>query len=422
MALTPIPEVLEDLRQGRMIILVDDPKRENEGDLVCAAERVTPEIINFMAAEGRGWICLTMTQEKADHLELPLMVPSHENQSNFGTAFTITFEARRGVTTGISAEERATSILTAARDDCRARDLVKPGHIQPLRARDGGVLVRTGQTEGSVDLCRLAGLRPMGVICEIMRADGTMARMPALEEFAEKHDVKICSVADIIGYRRQHEKMVERIVTVPLPTIYGDFLAHAYNSTIDDHEHLALTLGLPEPRRGVSREIAEPILVRAHSECLTGDVLGSLRCDCGGQLHAALSLIKEEGRGVLIYMRQEGRGIGLSNKLRAYHLQDKGLDTVEANEALGFRPDQRDYGTGAQILYDLGVREMKLLTNNPTKRIGLAGFGLTIVERVPIEIPPNAINYDYLRTKRDRMGHELTDGFEEEQALPEDPA
>ncbi|MEN8149793.1 MAG: bifunctional 3,4-dihydroxy-2-butanone-4-phosphate synthase/GTP cyclohydrolase II [Planctomycetota bacterium] len=413
MALAPIPEILEDLRQGKMVILVDDPKRENEGDLVCAAEKTTAQIVNFMAAEGRGWICLTMTQEKADHLELPLMVPSQENQSNFGTAFTVTFEARRGVTTGISAEERATSILTAARDDCRAQDLVKPGHIQPLRARDGGVLVRTGQTEGSVDLCRLAGMKPMGVICEIMREDGTMARMDALEVFAEKHDIRICSVADIISYRRQHEKMVERIVTVPLPTMFGDFMAHSYNSTIDDREHLALTCGLPEPQRGVVREIDEPILVRAHSECLTGDVLGSLRCDCGSQLHAALNQIQQEGRGVLIYMRQEGRGIGLSNKLRAYHLQDKGLDTVEANEALGFRSDQRDYGTGAQILYDLGVRKMKLLTNNPTKRVGLAGFGLEIVERIAIEIPPTPENEGYLRTKHDRMGHELS-AFEED--------
>lgn len=414
MALSPIPEVLEDLRQGKMIILVDDPKRENEGDLVCAAEKTTPEIVNFMAAQGRGWICLTMTQDKADHLDLPLMVPSHENQSNFGTAFTVTFEARRGVTTGISADERATSILTATRDDCRAQDLVKPGHIQPIRARDGGVLVRTGQTEGSVDLCRLAGLKPMGVICEIMREDGTMARMDALEVFAEKYDLKICSVADIISYRRQHEKMVERIVTVKLPTKFGDFLAHAYNSTIDDREHLALTLGLPEPQRGVSREIAEPILVRAHSECLTGDVLGSFRCDCGGQLEAALSQIQAEGRGVLIYMRQEGRGIGLSNKLRAYSLQEKGLDTVQANEALGFRPDQRDYGTGAQILYDLGVRKMKLLTNNPTKRIGLAGFGLEIVERVKIDTPANPENVDYLRAKRDRMGHEIDEDLGDE--------
>ena len=404
MALTPIPEVLEDLRQGRMIILVDDPKRENEGDLVCAAEKVTPEIINFMAAEGRGWICLSMTQEKADHLELPLMVPSHENQSNFGTAFTITFEARRGVTTGISAEERATSILTAARDDCRARDLVKPGHIQPLRARDGGVLVRTGQTEGSVDLCRLAGLRPMGVICEIMRADGTMARMPALEEFAEKHDVKICSVADIIGYRRQHEKMVERIVTVPLPTIYGDFLAHAYNSTIDDHEHLALTkgdVGEEGMREG-------PILVRVHSECLTGDVFDSRWCDCGAQIRTAMEMIEAEGRGAVVYLRQEGRGIGLANKLRAYKLQhEEGLDTVEANLELGFPPDKRDYGIGAQILLDLGVRQIRLLTNNPKKMVGLAGYGLEIVERVALEIPHHEDNRDYLRTKKDKLGHML---------------
>ncbi len=408
MPLSPIPEILEELRRGRMIILVDDPKRENEGDLTCAAEKVTPEIINFMATHGRGWVCLTMTEEKADRLNLPLLVPPSENLSNFGTAFAMTFEAKRGITTGISAAERATSILTAVRDDCRPQDLVRPGHIQPIRARDGGVLVRTGQTEGSVDLCRLAGLTPMGVICEIMRPDGKMARMPELEAFAEEHGLKICSIADLIEYRRAHEKLVERIVSVTLPTKYGEFLAHAYQTTIGRQEHVALTKGIPEPVRGEKHVIEEPILVRVHSECLTGDLFGSLRCDCGAQLHRALEMIREEGRGVLLYMRQEGRGIGLGNKLRAYHLQERhGLDTVEANERLGFRPDQRDYGIGAQILFDLGVRKMRLLTNNPTKRAGIRGFGLEIVERVPIEIPPTKENLEYLRVKRDKMGHEL---------------
>ena len=408
MPLTPIPEILDILRDGGQVILVDDPKRENEGDLVCAAEKTTPEIINFMASYARGWICLTMTEEKGDTLGLPLMVPTHQNRSNFGTAFAVTFEARRGITTGISAEERATSIITAARDDCRAQDLVRPGHIQPIRARDGGVLVRTGQTEGSVDLCRLAGLKPMGVICEIMKDDGTMARMPQLEEFAEKHDLKICSVADLIEYRRRMERLVERIVTVKLPTDSGPFLAHAYKGSFDPREHLALTAGFPEPERDKPHVIDEPVLVRVHSECLTGDIMGSLRCDCGPQLRGAMKMIQEEGRGVLLYMRQEGRGIGLSNKLRAYSLQERhGLDTVEANERLGFRPDQREYGIGAQILHHLGVRKMRLITNNPGKRAGLAGFGLEIVERVPLEIEATQENLAYLEAKRDKMGHEI---------------
>ena len=404
MPLSPIPEILDEIRAGRMVILVDDPRRENEGDLVCAAERVTPEVINFMATHGRGWICLTLSEQKADELDLPPMV--QKNQSNFGTAFTVTFEGRRGITTGISAEERATSILTAVRDDCRPQDLVRPGHIQPIRARDGGVLVRTGQTEGSVDLCRLAGLKPMGVICEILRPDGKLARMPELESFAEEHGILLCSVADVIRYRRQTEKLIRRVVSVGLPTEFGEFTAHAYVSTFDMKEHVALTMGLPDPEDG--EVLDDPILVRVHSECLTGDILGSLRCDCGPQLHAALTAVAAEGKGVVLYMRQEGRGIGLSNKLRAYSLQERhGLDTVEANERLGFRPDQREYGVGAQILNDLGVRKMRLLTNNPGKRAGLSGFGLEITERVPLEVPPTRVNAGYLRTKRDKMGHLL---------------
>jgi 3,4-dihydroxy 2-butanone 4-phosphate synthase/GTP cyclohydrolase II len=407
MSLAPINEIFDELRAGRLVILVDDPQRENEGDLVCAAEKVTPEIINFMATHGRGWICLTMSEEKADTLDLPLMVARTQNESRFGTAFTMTFEAKRGVSTGISAEDRATSILTAVRDDCRAADLVRPGHVQPIRARDGGVLVRTGQTEGSVDLCRLAGLTPMGVICEIMRPDGRMARMPELTEFAARHGLKIGSVADIIEYRRRTEKLVERIVTVHLPTVYGQFLAHVYSTKIDRTEHLALTFGLPEPERGKPNPpLDDPVLVRVHSECLTGDLFGSLRCDCGGQLHRALEMIQATDRGILLYMRQEGRGIGLSNKLRAYSLQERqGLDTVEANVRLGFRPDEREYGVGAQILHDLGVRKMKLLTNNPAKRAGIEGFGLEIVERVPVLIPPCEENRRYLQTKREKLGH-----------------
>ncbi len=407
MPVSPIPEILDDLRAGRLIVLVDDPNRENEGDLVCAAEKVTPEIINFMAAHGRGWICLTMSEEKADSLDLPLMVPRHENQSKFGTAFTMTFEARRGVTTGISAEDRATSILTAVRDDCRAEDLVRPGHVQPIRARDGGVLVRTGQTEGSVDLCRLAGLTPMGVICEVMRSDGRMARMPELEEFAARHGLKLASVADIIEYRRRTERLVERLVSVHLPTAHGPFLAHVYATKIDRTEHMALTMGLPEPVRGQPvAPITDPVLVRVHSECLTGDLFGSLRCDCGPQLRRAMEMVAAEKRGAILYMRQEGRGIGLSNKLRAYSLQETpGLDTVEANLRLGFQPDQREYGVGAQILHDLGIRRMRLLTNNPLKRAGIEGFGLEIVERVPIEIPPCEENRHYLETKREKLGH-----------------
>lgn len=399
MALARIENVLEDLRQGKMVILVDDEDRENEGDLCMAAEMVTPEAINFMAKHGRGLICLTLTEEVCDRLDLPPMVSA--NNSSFGTAFTISIEARRGVTTGISAADRAYTILTAVADDARADDLARPGHIFPLRARNGGVLVRTGQTEGSVDLARLAGLKPAGVICEIMNDDGTMARMPQLKRFALEHGLKICTVADLVAYRLQNESLVRRAAEARLPTAYGgDFTTIVYENDIDRLEHLALVKG----------EVAgdEPVLVRVHSECLTGDVFGSCRCDCANQLQQSMAMIDAEGRGVLLYMRQEGRGIGLVNKLKAYALQEQGRDTVEANLELGFPADLRDYGIGAQMLADLGVRNLRLMTNNPKKMIGLQGYGLNVVERVPLEIHPSGANLSYLRTKRAKLGHLLT--------------
>ena len=398
MAFATIEEALEDIRQGKMVILVDDEDRENEGDLAMAAEKVTPEAINFMAKYGRGLICLSMTPEKIEALGLKMMV--QDNTSPFQTAFTVSIEARCGVTTGISAADRATTVLTAVDEDCRPQDLVQPGHIFPLRARPGGVLVRTGQTEGSVDLARLAGLKPAGVICEIMNEDGTMARRPDLEVFAEEHALKIVTIADIIAYRMKTERLVRRAATVKMPTKFGVFTAIAYTNDVDPWEHVALVQGEIEPDK--------PILVRVHSECLTGDALGSLRCDCGDQLQAALKKINEEGCGVLLYIHQEGRGIGLINKLKAYELQDQGFDTVEANEVLGFEADLRDYGIGAQILAELGVRKMKLMTNNPKKIIGLEGYGLTVVERVPLEIPPGPENIDYMRTKCVKLGHRLT--------------
>ncbi|MDZ7598564.1 MAG: bifunctional 3,4-dihydroxy-2-butanone-4-phosphate synthase/GTP cyclohydrolase II [Desulfobacterales bacterium] len=393
-----IEQAIKDIRAGKMVILVDDEDRENEGDLTMAAEMVTPEAINFMARYGRGLICLSMTGEKLDALDLPLMVD--HNTSQFETGFTVSIEARCGVTTGISAADRATTILTAVADTARPQDLVRPGHIFPLRARGGGVMVRAGQTEGSVDLARLAGLKPAGVICEIMDEDGGMARLPSLEAFGTTHGIGICTIADLIEYRMRTESFVHRAVEVTIPTaVAGDFRAVVYENDVEDLQHIALIKGEIRPDRAV--------LVRVHSECLTGDIFGSMRCDCGDQLRRAMQKIEREGEGVLLYIRQEGRGIGLVNKLKAYALQDQGLDTVEANEALGFKPDLRSYGIGAQVLVDLGVRKMRLMTNNPKKMIGLQGYGLSIVEQVPIEIEPNEYNRCYLECKKLKMGHTL---------------
>ena len=399
--LTPfasIEHARDELRAGRMVIIVDDEDRENEGDLAIAAERVTPEAINFMATHGRGLVCLALTEERCDQLGLPPMVA--DNTSPFGTAFTVSIEARGKVTTGISAADRAATIRTAIDPTTRPEDLLRPGHTFPLRARRGGVRKRAGQTEASVDLARLAGLDPSAVICEIMKEDGTMARVPDLAAFAARHGLALVTVADLIRYRLRHETLVERVASPRLPSAYGEFRIHAYRSHLTGEEHLALTMG----------EVAggEPVLVRVHSQCLTGDVFGSSRCDCGVQLQLALDKIAAEGRGVLLYLLQEGRGIGLFNKLRAYELQEQGHDTVEANERLGFRADLRDYGIGAQILRDLGVIRMRLMTNNPSKYVGLAGYGLEIAERVPLEVPPTAESRDYLRAKREKLGHLLS--------------
>ena len=397
--ISTIEEALEDIRQGRMIILIDDEDRENEGDLTMAAEKVTPEAINFMARYGRGLICLSLTEERLNELRLPMMVS--ENTSRFQTAFTVSIDAHKGVTTGISAADRATTILTAIDDQIQPGDLVSPGHIFPLRARKGGVLVRTGQTEGSVDLARLAGLKPAAVICEIMNDDGTMARMPDLQIVAEKHNLKIVTIADLIKYRLSKESLVRRIATAKLPTKYGGlFTAIAYENDVDLYHHVALVKGEMGPD--------DKVLVRVHSQCLTGDVFGSKRCDCEEQLHSAMAMVEKEGKGVIVYMRQEGRGIGLVNKLKAYCLQDMGKDTVEANEALGFKADMRDYGIGAQILVDLGLHKIRLLTNNPRKIKGLEGYGIEVVERVPIETKPSQENIEYLKAKVKKMGHLLT--------------
>jgi 3,4-dihydroxy 2-butanone 4-phosphate synthase/GTP cyclohydrolase II len=394
-----IEEALEDIRQGKMVILVDDEDRENEGDLTMAAEKVTPEAINFMAKYGRGLICLSLTEERLNELRLPMMVS--ENTSRFQTAFTVSVDARKGVTTGISVADRATTILTAVDENTQPEDLVSPGHIFPLRARQGGVLVRTGQTEGSVDLARLAGLKPAGVICEVMKDDGTMARMPDLKIFAEEHGLKIVTIADLIKYRLNKESLVRRIVTATIPTKYGGvFTTIAYENDVDPYHHIALVKGEIGPE--------DTVLVRVHSQCLTGDVFGSKRCDCEEQLHTAMAMVEKEGKGVIVYMRQEGRGIGLVNKLRAYCLQDMGKDTVEANEALGFKADMRDYGIGAQILADLGLHKIRLMTNNPRKIIGLEGYGIEVVERVPIETKPHQENIEYLKAKAKKMGHLLS--------------
>jgi 3,4-dihydroxy 2-butanone 4-phosphate synthase/GTP cyclohydrolase II len=403
-----IDEILEDLRAGRMIVLVDDESRENEGDLVCAAEKVTPEIVNFMRKHAGGQICLPMTNAKAD--QLALYPQASDNTSRFTTAFTVSVDAATGVTTGISAADRARTILVTCRDEAKPSDLVRPGHMFPLRARDGGALIRAGQTEGSVDLARLAGLKPLAVICEIMNDDGTMARRGDLEKFCAKHNLKMCSVADIIRHRLRSERLIERAVEIDLPLPAGTFRLIAYTSVVDPEPHIALCIGgvgkLDEHGKPVMHD--EPVLVRVHSECLTGDVLGSLRCDCGPQLQTALVAIAKAGKGALVYVRQEGRGIGLINKLKAYKLQhEQGMDTVQANEHLGFEADRRDYGIGNQILRDLGLTKLRIMTNNPKKIYGLEGFGLKIVERLPLEIEPCETNRKYLQTKKDKMGHIL---------------
>ena len=398
MKFNTIEEALDDIKKGKMVILVDDEDRENEGDLTMAAEAVTPEAINFMATHGRGLICLSLTSERVEELQLPMMTT--DNTSSFGTAFTISIEAKKGVTTGISAADRATTIKAAINPASGPEDLARPGHIFPLRARPGGVLQRTGQTEGSVDLARLAGLYPAGVICEIMNDDGTMSRVPHLMEFAKKFSLKIITVKDLIAYRVRKESLVRRVAVTKMPTSHGsDFTAILYANDIDRLNHIALVKGEIKPE--------DEVLVRVHSECLTGDVFGSLRCDCGDQLHNAMEIIDKEGKGVILYMRQEGRGIGIEGKLKAYELQDKGKDTVEANLALGFKADLRDYGVGAQILRDIGVRKIRLLTNNPKKIVGLEGYGLTVVARMPIETSPHAKNIKYLKVKKDKLGHML---------------
>lgn len=395
--LATIEEGIEEFRAGRFLVVVDDEDRENEGDLILPADWVTPDAINFMARHGRGLICIPMTEDRLDHLQIPLMVGFDRNTSGHGTPFTVSVEARHGVSTGISAYDRAQTVRTLIDPRTRPDDIAMPGHMFPLRARPGGVLVRAGHTEATIDLCRMAGRYPSGVLCEIMNPDGTMARLPELRRFARKHGLKIIAIQDLIAYRLERERLVERVSEARLPTRHGEFRVLGYKARFDPDEHIALVMG----------DIADgrPVLTRVHDQCVTGDAFGSLRCDCGPQMDRSLEMIAAEGRGLFLYMRQEGRGIGLHNKIRAYALQDQGMDTVEANEALGFPADRRDYGIGMQILVDLGVRKMRLMTNNPAKRAGLEAYGLQVVDRVPIQIDPNPHNLRYLETKRTKMGH-----------------
>ena len=408
MSFDPTQAAIEDMQQGKMIVLVDDERRENEGDIVMAAELVTADAINFMIRHAGGYICLAMPEAHADRIDLPPMVSN--NRARFETPFGVSFDSAAGVTTGVSADDRAHSIRVACSDGCQPDDLARPGHIFPLRARSGGVLVRTGHTEGAVDLARLAGVGTCAVTCEVMNPDGSMAKLPDLIEFCHKHGLKLCTIADLIKFRHRKERLIERKETVNLPTRFGRFKLHSYKSLVDGKIHLAICKGgVGDVVDDAVIQQAEPVLVRVHSECMTGDVFGSARCDCGDQLIEALCMIEEQGKGVVLYMRQEGRGIGLADKLHAYHLQDKGLDTVEANEELGHAADVRDYGIGAQILKDLGITHMRLMSNNPMKFSALEGYGLEIVERVPIEIPPNDDNRRYLSTKKKKLGHMLED-------------